>query len=261
MSLFQIIVTLILIFSIQAFHLEKFTKNKLKTEERIGILFLKSVEMKHVFVLQKLASKIPDYNFYFSTDKSLLTQLAPTVKQFPTIVFIKTKPDQTVLVIPREVKFKFAKIWKWIKSTNLLSEKKTVLVQKKEPIVELDKSSFSEVVYGKGTDVFLKIYAPWCQHCLDSENTYQNVGKFFENVKNLIIARIDGDKWKKHMDIKNIGFPTSLFFPKGDKKHPIVFKTDRTENNFVQFLKKHAIASKNEIKNMKWTIRWEKDEL
>lgn len=39
-------------------------------------------------------------------------------------------------------------------------------------------------------------------------------------------------------DIKS--FPTIYFYASGDKKNPIEYEGDRSENSLVQFIRKHA---------------------
>lgn len=60
------------------------------------------------------------------------------------------------------------------------------------------------------------------------------------------------DATKNECEVKPKGYPTVLLFPKGSKKSPIEFKEIRNEKNVIEFIKKYAVASKNEISGMEY---------
>ena len=55
-----------------------------------------------------------------------------------------------------------------------------------------------------------------CGHCKNLAPAYEEVGKAFENVDNVLIAKVDADSERDlggRFGVK--GFPTLKFFPKG----------------------------------------------
>ena len=55
-----------------------------------------------------------------------------------------------------------------------------------------------------------------CGHCKNLAPAYEEVGKAFENVDNVLVAKVDADSQRDlggRFGVK--GFPTLKFFPKG----------------------------------------------
>ena len=62
----------------------------------------------------------------------------------------------------------------------------------------------------------LELSAAGCGHCKKLAPAYEEVGKAFENVDNVLIAKVDADSERDlggRFGVK--GFPTLKFFPKG----------------------------------------------
>ncbi|XP_056376111.1 protein disulfide-isomerase A4 [Hyla sarda] len=106
--------------------------------------------------------------------------------------------------------------------------------------------TFEEIVMDKNSDVLIEFYAPWCGHCKSLEPVYNDLGKKYRSVPNLIIAKIDAtandipiDKYKVQ------GFPTIFFAPKNRKHNPIKFEGhERDLESLSKFVEEHRAKSK-----------------
>merc|ERR1712038_951154 len=105
-----------------------------------------------------------------------------------------------------------------------------------EPVFVLVGSEFEKVV-GKDKDVFVEFYAPWCGHCKRLAPEYEKVGEAFGDVDSVVIAKIDATENDTPEDIK--GFPTLLFYPKGETT-AVKYGGDRTQEAIVEWIKEHA---------------------
>jgi len=108
--------------------------------------------------------------------------------------------------------------------------------------VDLTPSNFDEVVMDKDKDVLVAFYAPWCGHCKKLHPEYEKAAAAFRNDKNVVIAKIDADKYKDlagKYDVK--GFPTVKFFPRGSsKKTPEDYNEDRNAEAIVKYINRKA---------------------
>jgi protein disulfide-isomerase A1 len=106
--------------------------------------------------------------------------------------------------------------------------------------------TFEEIVMDDSKDVLLEFYAEWCGHCKKFAPEYEKLGEKLADIENLVIAKIDGSENDTPIQIQ--GFPTIVFFPKGKKNDPITYDGGRTAKDVYQFIKKHAVASKDSLK-------------
>jgi protein disulfide-isomerase A1 len=111
-----------------------------------------------------------------------------------------------------------------------------------EPVKILVGKSFPDLVINSDDDVLVEFYAPWCGHCKQLAPIYDSLAKRVSKIPNLVIAKIDSTANEvEGVDIR--GFPTIKLFPRGRKHSPIDFDGDRTEEGFVEFLKKNTRAN------------------
>jgi protein disulfide-isomerase A1 len=111
-----------------------------------------------------------------------------------------------------------------------------------EPVKVIVGKNFQDVVINSNDDVLMEFYAPWCGHCKQLTPIYDSLATRLKNVKGLVIAKMDATANEvEGVEIK--GFPTIKFFAKGRKHNPMDFEGDRTEEGFVEFLKKHSSAN------------------
>jgi len=85
----------------------------------------------------------------------------------------------------------------------------------------------------------VEIYAPWCGHCKDFKDAYDEVGQqLFDSSPRYFVAKLDGHKYKeiyKRFDAP--GYPYFVFYKKG-KAQP--YDGKRKTKAMVEFVKKHG---------------------
>jgi len=113
-----------------------------------------------------------------------------------------------------------------------------------EPVFVLVGSEFDNVI-GKEKDVFVEFYAPWCGHCKRLAPEYEKVGEAFSDVESVIIAKIDATENDTPEDIK--GFPTLLFYPKGETT-AVKYGGDRKQEAIIEWIKEHATGDMSAVK-------------
>merc|ERR1712038_2206009 len=115
-----------------------------------------------------------------------------------------------------------------------------------DPVFVLVGSEFENVV-GKDKDVFVEFYAPWCGHCKRLAPEYDNVGKAFEDVESVVIAKVDATENDTPEDIK--GFPTLIFYPKGTSKG-VKYSGDRKQEAIIEWIKENASGDMAAVKDV-----------
>jgi protein disulfide-isomerase A6 len=119
----------------------------------------------------------------------------------------------------------------------------------KEPsfVVDLTPSNYDQIVMDSNKDVLVEFYAPWCGHCKKLVPEYEKAAQAFQNDQNIVIAKMDADKFKdipSRYDVK--GFPTLKFFPRGSSsKTAEEYGGDRTAEGIVGFMNKKAGTSRS----------------
>jgi protein disulfide-isomerase A4 len=61
--------------------------------------------------------------------------------------------------------------------------------------------------------------------------------------KNLVLTKFDATANDPHEDYKVEGFPTIYFAPAGLKHKPIKYSGNRSSDDLISFMKKHAVNS------------------
>jgi len=110
------------------------------------------------------------------------------------------------------------------------------------PVKVLVGHTFSQVINDETKDVFVKFYAPWCGHCKALVPIFEKVAERVKGNPNLIIAKIDATA-NEVEGIPIQGFPTIKFWPANNKKEPIDYEGERTEEEFMKFLKEKTTTS------------------
>jgi protein disulfide-isomerase A1 len=84
------------------------------------------------------------------------------------------------------------------------------------PVTTVVGKNFDQVVRSN-KDVLIEFYAPWCGHCKKLEPIYGELGSFFANDDNIVIAKMDATANGTPKDVSIQGFPTILFFDANNK--------------------------------------------
>eukprot|EP01023_Acetabularia_acetabulum_P049166 TRINITY_DN5237_c0_g1_i2.p1 TRINITY_DN5237_c0_g1~~TRINITY_DN5237_c0_g1_i2.p1 ORF type:complete len:429 (-),score=120.20 TRINITY_DN5237_c0_g1_i2:217-1503(-) len=113
-----------------------------------------------------------------------------------------------------------------------------------ENVVVIVGKTFDEIVKDKTKDVLVEAYAPWCGHCKSLAPIYSKLGKRFEKVDSVVIAKMDATA-NEHGDMEVQGFPTLKFFPAcelgvDEDCEIIEYEGERTLKDMTKFIKKNA---------------------
>lgn len=101
--------------------------------------------------------------------------------------------------------------------------------------------NFREVVLDENTDVLMEYYAPWCGHCKSLAPTYAAVATKLKDVQGLVIGKMDATE-NEFEGLSIQSFPTLKFYPRGSKGSPLDYSGERTEEGFIEYLKKNSKA-------------------
>lgn len=91
--------------------------------------------------------------------------------------------------------------------------------------------------------LFVKFFAPWCGHCKNMAEDYENLAKSFsKHSQSIRIAELNGDEAPSSAQKYNIeGYPTLLLFKKGaDQPTPLPDNTPRTLQGMSEFLSRET---------------------
>jgi len=108
------------------------------------------------------------------------------------------------------------------------------------PVKTVVAKNFDEIVNDPTKDVLVEFYAPWCGHCKALAPTFEEVGKAVQSIPSVVIAKIDATANDVNPTLNIRGFPTIKFFPANNKNEPVEYEGDRTKEDFIEFLQKHA---------------------
>lgn len=119
----------------------------------------------------------------------------------------------------------------YIKSEKIPKEQKDV--------VKVVGNTFKKIVDDDSKDVLIEFYAPWCGHCKSLVPVYDELGAYFKDNKEVVIAKMDATA----NDIPNpayeaTGFPTIYFKPKGGE--PMKYESGRSLVDFQSYIAEHS---------------------
>ena len=102
--------------------------------------------------------------------------------------------------------------------------------------------NFEEIVKDKTKDVLVKYYAPWCGHCKKLAPIWDELGEFYKDNKDLIIAKFDATANEAEgLEIR--GYPTLIWYPK-ENKEGVNYEGERELQNFKDYLNEKSSAVK-----------------
>ncbi|CCI42835.1 unnamed protein product [Albugo candida] len=128
------------------------------------------------------------------------------------------------------------------------SGKLTPSLKSSEPVDDSDEklkqivgSQFQERVMKSDKDILLIFIAPWCSYCKALSSIYTHLAEKYSGVDSIMIAKMDAIKNDvDHPEVNVVAYPTIMFFPAGDKNHPVKYEGHRDVKSFVKFLQSHT---------------------
>lgn len=112
-------------------------------------------------------------------------------------------------------------------------------LEEKDGVQIVVGKNFESVVFDTSKDVFLEVYTDWCAKCNAANKAVTTIGKHFEDVSSLVIAKIDASA-NEHPFLQVEDYPYFLFYPADNKINPIPGPRKWSTKKLVQFIHKHA---------------------
>ena len=105
-------------------------------------------------------------------------------------------------------------------------------------------STFEKIVLDPLKDVLVEIYSPKCEMCKTLEPIYRQLAAKFRNVKDLVIAKVDGSANELPEEYRTRMMPVIFFVPRtteGKASSPIKYEGGAYSIEALEnFLRKHA---------------------
>lgn len=172
------------------------------------------------------------------------------VTGFPTILFFPAGSTKPVKYESGRTADDFVKF---------LSEKVPSLQmsvpQEVQYATELTMANFNAVAKDPSKSVLVMFYAPWCGHCKALKPKYSQLAKIYENDEDVVIARVDADNSRNKplaAEYGVTGFPTIIFFPKGDNAKTVEYKGGRDIEDFLSFVNERAGTNRLANGDLSW---------
>ncbi|CAG59807.1 EUG1 [Nakaseomyces glabratus] len=135
-------------------------------------------------------------------------------------------------------------------------EGKAQPIIKSEPIPKTQDSvlyklvakTHNDFVYNNDKDVFVKYYAPWCQHSKAFRPVLEEIAELFgsnpETKEKIVFAEVDSTA-NDIIDFPVAGYPTLVLYRAGSKpgSQPIIFEGKRSLENVLDFIKSHSTSN------------------
>ena len=96
-------------------------------------------------------------------------------------------------------------------------------------------NSFEDMVLKSDQHVLFEAYAPWCGHCKKLAPIYEELAQKVAGQSDILIAKMDSTA-NEYPGLEVRGFPTILFYKKGDKSTPKTYEGERTLEGMLAFL-------------------------
>jgi len=93
-------------------------------------------------------------------------------------------------------------------------------------------------------DVLVKYYAPWCGHCKKLAPIWDEVAESLKDVPNLVIGKFDATT-NEAEGVNISGYPTLIFYPRGDKANPVNYDGERDADGIKKWLSEHSESYKH----------------
>jgi protein disulfide-isomerase A1 len=111
-----------------------------------------------------------------------------------------------------------------------------------KPVSVVVGENFEEIVKDETKDVLVKYYAPWCGHCKKLAPIWDELGEFYKDQPDLVIAKFDATA-NEADGVEIRGYPTLIFYPKNNKAG-VDYSGEREIQNFKDWLAENSPALK-----------------
>ncbi|KAJ1769345.1 hypothetical protein IW140_004582 [Coemansia sp. RSA 1813] len=159
------------------------------------------------------------------------------VQGFPTLKFFAKGAD-----VEKPEEYKSGRDLDSLSS--FVREKTNVASRIKKPIsyvTEFNYEKFKSVAHDESKFALVEFFAPWCGHCKNLAPIYAKLAEVFQNDDSVVIANYDASDDKEiKKEITIPGFPTIIAFPAGKDAEKIEYEGDRSLEDLVAFVNKHA---------------------
>ncbi|XP_048575696.1 thioredoxin domain-containing protein 11 isoform X2 [Nematostella vectensis] len=109
-------------------------------------------------------------------------------------------------------------------------------------VTEVTTDSFDDIVINNDQDVLLVFYTPWCGMCINFAPVLLAVARFFQDISQVSVTRIDADQNDLPWNLTVSSYPSIILFPAGRKDSSIAFpsNTPRTATRLIEFIEEHG---------------------
>ena len=118
---------------------------------------------------------------------------------------------------------------------------------KSDNIWKIVGKNFKETVLDQDKHFFLKVYAPWCGHCVAMQPAWEEFAKAMADRDDVVVAEIDATANELPTAYNVRGFPTIFWCDKGNKAAPEKYQGSRSVESWTDFVDKKAPKAKEEL--------------
>merc|ERR1712070_616040 len=98
--------------------------------------------------------------------------------------------------------------------------------------------TFQQIVMDETKDVLVKYYAPWCGHCKKLAPIWDELGEFYKDNADVVIAKFDATA-NEAEGVEIRGYPTLKWYPKSNKEGES-YEGERDLPAFKKFLEENS---------------------
>ena len=116
-------------------------------------------------------------------------------------------------------------------------------------MIEVVGKNFNQVVMDDSKNVLIEFYAPWCGHCKSLIPVYNELGAFYKDNNDIVIAKLDATNNDiARPDLFEVaGFPTIYFKKAGASNEVMKYEEGRDLDSFKSFLSSNVDTIKDEL--------------
>ena len=108
-----------------------------------------------------------------------------------------------------------------------------------EPVKVIVGNSFEDMVLKSDQHVLFEAYAPWCGHCKKLTPIFDELAQKVAGQPDIMIAKMDATT-NEYPGLEIRGFPTLLFYKKGEKSSPKPYEGERTLEAMLKYLEEET---------------------